>query len=303
MSSRFLLASICSLLSASGVLSNGLTIYNKCPGLKVYANNNAVPSRCLNGKVCTDYNNQAAVMMFASTGPWATTGCQTEVEVTGTGGTWWYDISRIKGFNVAAKMDYQGNNVDCTSPNCESKEAYKLCDVQQTDPEGALRNAKQGGTMSITFCPDGHTGVSKHCCASEEGQSSLNNTATTLVDTKIDSPWLTDIPFGKKIAGEATYYNDAGYGACGTEIDASSQKFVAIPHSYWTAANPNADPLCSKVCISVSYNGKEVTGIPVRDKCPSCDTDHIDLSEPVFAEFASTSVGVLKNIKYKFTHC
>ena len=56
-------------------------------------------------------------------------------------------------------------------------------------------------------------------------------------------------------AAEFTYYNDVGYGACGTQIDASSQLLAAVSHTQWTSANPNADPLCQK-CVRVDYNGK-----------------------------------------------
>ena len=33
----------------------------------------------------------------------------------------------------------------------------------------------------------------------------------------------------------------------------------------------------------MTYNGQTVT-VPVEDKCPGCDSTHVDLSEPVFVQ-------------------
>jgi expansin (peptidoglycan-binding protein) len=114
--------------------------------------------------------------------------------------------------------------------------------------------------------------------------------AVVVVPVVLDGTAYADIPFGQPIDGNATYYNDAGYGACGTQIDASSQLLVAVPAAYWTTANPNDDPLCQGVSVQVTYNGTTIT-VPVEDKCPTCDADHIDLSQPAFSELADTGLG------------
>jgi hypothetical protein len=110
------------------------------------------------------------------------------------------------------------------------------------------------------------------------------------------------IPFGQTQYGTATYYNNSGYGACGTYINPASEMLVAVSYAWWTSANPNNDPLCSGVSVQVTYNGKTIT-IPVKDQCPSCDAGHIDLSQAAFAQFASvdpnTTPGVL-NVSWKF---
>ncbi len=109
------------------------------------------------------------------------------------------------------------------------------------------------------------------------------------------------IPFGQVMTGKATYYDDAGYGACGTPINAATESLVAVSYQWWTTANPNNDPLCQNVWVQATYNGITVT-VPVKDKCPSCDSTHIDLSKPVFQRFASTDVGVLNGITWKFVN-
>ncbi|GII52598.1 hypothetical protein Pth03_09870 [Planotetraspora thailandica] len=110
------------------------------------------------------------------------------------------------------------------------------------------------------------------------------------------------IPIGQNMTGTATYYNDSGYGACGSSINAATQSLVAVSYQWWTTANPNNDPLCSGISVQVTYNGKTIT-VPVKDQCPSCDATHIDLSQAAFAQFASTdpatTPGVL-NVTWKF---
>lgn len=99
-----------------------------------------------------------------------------------------------------------------------------------------------------------------------------------------------DIPFDQPINGNATYYDNSGYGACGTWLDANTEMLVAVSASYWTTPNPNNDPLCTGVSVQVTYNGRTIT-VPVRDKCPSCGSGHIDLSKPAFAQLADPNLG------------
>ncbi|PRY41320.1 cysteine/serine endopeptidase inhibitor [Umezawaea tangerina] len=117
----------------------------------------------------------------------------------------------------------------------------------------------------------------------------LLTAAVALSASTVGTAWA-DIPFDRPVTGNATYYDAAGFGACGTQIDARTQLLVAVPASYWTTANPNNDPLCRGVSVRVTYNGRTVT-VPVADKCPSCDSGHIDLSQPAFSRLADTALG------------
>jgi len=107
------------------------------------------------------------------------------------------------------------------------------------------------------------------------------------------------IPIGHRMTGSMTYYNDKGFGACGTSINASTQLLVAVSYQWWTAANPNNDPLCHGIAVQVTYKGHTIT-VPVLDKCPSCDARHIDLSQPAFKRLAPLSLGVVTGITWKF---
>ncbi|MGI5506932.1 cysteine/serine endopeptidase inhibitor [Lentzea sp. CA-135723] len=93
------------------------------------------------------------------------------------------------------------------------------------------------------------------------------------------------------VSGTSSWYNDAGYGACGTKINAATELLVAAPAALWTTPNPNNDPLCRK-SIRVTHNGKTIT-VPIRDKCPSCGSNKIDLSRPAFAKLANPDVGII----------
>ncbi|HEY2062312.1 cysteine/serine endopeptidase inhibitor [Amycolatopsis sp. NBC_01480] len=93
-------------------------------------------------------------------------------------------------------------------------------------------------------------------------------------------------------SGSATYYTDAGYGACGTQINASTDMLVAAPAALWTTPNPNNDPLCAQ-SIRVTYNGTTIT-VPIKDKCPTCDPGKIDLSLPAFQQLADPNLGIIQ---------
>ena len=107
----------------------------------------------------------------------------------------------------------------------------------------------------------------------------------------LSAPAAASIPFGQTQVGVATYYNDAGYGACGTRINAATELLVAAPAALWTTPNPNNDPLCRK-SIRVTHNGRTIT-VPIKDKCPSCASNKIDLSQPAFSRLADTSLGII----------
>ncbi|WP_329130732.1 cysteine/serine endopeptidase inhibitor [Streptomyces sp. NBC_00670] len=106
------------------------------------------------------------------------------------------------------------------------------------------------------------------------------------------------VPLGKVHHGKATFYTDAGTGACGKPLDAATQRIVAVAQKWWTTANPNRDPLCHTK-VRVTYRGRSIT-VPVRDKCWGCAPNAIDLGAPAFAKLGNPAQGVLKGVKWKF---
>uniref|UniRef100_A0A7E4VYG1 DPBB_1 domain-containing protein n=1 Tax=Panagrellus redivivus TaxID=6233 RepID=A0A7E4VYG1_PANRE len=109
------------------------------------------------------------------------------------------------------------------------------------------------------------------------------------------------VPLNQPFTGHFTYYNDAGVGACGAQIDASSQQLVAASHEWFTSPNPNNDPIC-QYCLKVDYKGKSIT-VPVKDKCPSCARDHMDLSLPAFSALENPDVGNAYGATFTFVSC
>lgn len=107
------------------------------------------------------------------------------------------------------------------------------------------------------------------------------------------------VPIGESRTGRMTWYDDAGYGACGTQINAATEDLVAVSYAWWTSANPNQDDLCKGISVEVTYNGRTIT-VPVRDKCPACAAEHIDLSKSAFQKLANLDLGVVSGITWKF---
>ncbi|MEW2530339.1 cysteine/serine endopeptidase inhibitor [Streptomyces sp. NPDC047071] len=124
--------------------------------------------------------------------------------------------------------------------------------------------------------------------------------ATAVVGVALSTgPARADIPTGQPMSGKATYYGNKGYGACGTRLDPTAQDLAAVPAAWWTGPNPNNDPLCRDVEVRVTYRGRTIT-VPVRDKCPSCASTHIDLSEAAFRRLAPLEAGVINGLTWKF---
>ncbi|WP_198679487.1 cysteine/serine endopeptidase inhibitor [Thermomonospora amylolytica] len=130
------------------------------------------------------------------------------------------------------------------------------------------------------------------------GRALVTAAAAMAMPLAVQGTAHADIPFGQPINGNATYYNDAGYGACGTQINAATEMLAAVSAAYWTTPNPNNDPLCQGVWVEVSYNGRTIR-VPVKDKCPSCSNTHIDLSYPAFSRLADPALGNIP-VTWKF---
>uniref|UniRef100_A0AC34QL81 RlpA-like protein double-psi beta-barrel domain-containing protein n=1 Tax=Panagrolaimus sp. JU765 TaxID=591449 RepID=A0AC34QL81_9BILA len=76
---------------------------------------------------------------------------------------------------------------------------------------------------------------------------------------------------------------------------------VAASHGWFTSDNPNDYPICG-VCVQVEFNGNSIT-VPVKDKCPSCPKDHMDLSLPAFLALENPDVGNVYGATFTFVNC
>ena len=84
-------------------------------------------------------------------------------------------------------------------------------------------------------------------------------------------------------AGRLTFQDSdsPGVGACGTALGGSD---VAVSECLWTAANPNADPLCGRT-INMASNGVTIQGV-IRDKQPgSCAPGNAEVLPNTFVKF------------------
>ncbi|KAK8044005.1 RlpA-like double-psi beta-barrel-protein domain-containing protein-containing protein [Apiospora rasikravindrae] len=82
----------------------------------------------------------------------------------------------------------------------------------------------------------------------------------------------------RAFSGDMTYY-DAGLGACG-QTNNNNDAIVALPSHFFTASNPNQDPLCNRN-IRITYQGKSTTA-KIVDKCAGCSGNSIDVTPSVF---------------------
>ncbi|KAF8554685.1 hypothetical protein OG21DRAFT_1375938, partial [Imleria badia] len=87
-------------------------------------------------------------------------------------------------------------------------------------------------------------------------------------------------------SGRGTWFHD-GLGACGGE-NTDEDKIVALsPPMYGSGGHCN-----KRVKITNTANGKTAYGT-VRDKCPGCGADDLDMSIGLFEELGNLSTGVL----------
>ncbi|KAI0632424.1 riboflavin aldehyde-forming enzyme [Trametes polyzona] len=93
--------------------------------------------------------------------------------------------------------------------------------------------------------------------------------------------------------GRGTWFN-VGLGACG-KTNKDSDKIIAISSNIYS----NGAHCDQKVKITNTANGNTATAT-VRDECPSCGSNDIDMSPSLFEELGDLDTGVLK-VSWYFT--
>jgi hypothetical protein len=140
-----------------GPIGRGVTIINKCSGYTVYYNGNPVRAGCLGGNYCNDYNGNNPALYVARPGENGLIG-HTLVELNiPNNAAVWYDISKITGFNVGAKIEYTVNGaaahtIVCNDVNCA--DAYWLCDIAVQNKFNPVYTSPPNGGFRVTFCPN-----------------------------------------------------------------------------------------------------------------------------------------------------
>lgn len=116
--------------------------------------------------------------------------------------------------------------------------------------------------------------------------------ALSMAGGALSMPSGAPIDAGRDGQGKASYYTpNGGVGNCGGKGLKNSDLIVALPTSAY-----NGGKNCGKK-INVTYKGKTVQGT-VRDRCPGCPGNQIDLSKGYFEQFANTDVGILKPLTW-----
>ncbi|RKP10146.1 RlpA-like double-psi beta-barrel-protein domain-containing protein-containing protein [Thamnocephalis sphaerospora] len=100
--------------------------------------------------------------------------------------------------------------------------------------------------------------------------------------------------------GQGTYYYMNGIPtACG-EMHTDDELYAAVAYEWFTASNPNQDPICKKCALVRGPKGR--VKVVVNDKCPTCTRDSIDLTPAAFDRIANRGDGRIQ-ISWTFTAC
>ncbi|KAJ9098660.1 hypothetical protein QFC21_004308 [Naganishia friedmannii] len=81
--------------------------------------------------------------------------------------------------------------------------------------------------------------------------------------------------------------------ACGDKFGDHSEVepyYASISLDFWAGGNPNNDPICKGHFIEATY-GNEKVKFQVRDKCPGCNANHIDMAPNGFEKLFGVSGG------------
>ncbi|KAI9835563.1 MAG: hypothetical protein M1819_002014 [Sarea resinae] len=145
-------------------------------------------------------------------------------------------------------------------------------------------------TPTSTWVPSSTTPTSTTPTSTWSPTSSAYSTSSAAATTSASSgsgSGSTPCPPGSPCVGEITYFQ-AGTGACGNTVDGSSDSIIAMPFEMM-GSESNGNPFCGKG-VKISYGGKTIDAV-VQDKCPSCDGNHIDLSEAAFTQLLPEASG------------
>jgi len=100
---------------------------------------------------------------------------------------------------------------------------------------------------------------------------------------------------GTTYSGTATYYSFIGIGNCGDSIKTSSMNTVALNNTMYDSSNA-----CGS-CLEVTGKLGSVI-VTVKDICPSCPANNMDLSQLAFSGITNLSDGIT-NITWKSVDC
>lgn len=140
----------------------GLTIHNNCGSdFKVFRDQSPVPDRCLDGLYCSDFFNDNPAFHVRRAGDRWEQGVTLAELYLPTEGPYWWDISKVAGFNVGVEIKYSGTTLHtvtrCTEVNCE--DAFFLCDIAVQNIYYPVYRGEVGGFIDITFCPSGDNSI------------------------------------------------------------------------------------------------------------------------------------------------
>lgn len=85
---------------------------------------------------------------------------------------------------------------------------------------------------------------------------------------------------GNTCVGDVTHW-DGGLGACGWNVDTSSQMAIALPHGFM-GTQSNGNPFCGRSVTLVNPTSGTTVQATVGDKCMGCEGRSIDCTDALF---------------------
>nr|ADY02960.1 expansin [Heterodera glycines] len=212
--------------------------------------------------------------------------CSVKFTLTPASGT---SISAKWGFDAVSGASNQytlSNNADIAPGATNSNGGLN---IQGTNPNGPPATP----TLQLIEAKYYSNGVCGGSSSSSGGGSSSSSSSCMgcLASTGTSGP--IDSYIGKSISNSVfTFYGGGGRGACGLDSGvpkmsaAGSGKLFKSDGQWKDACRADKqymldDPICKDICIKIDYNGKSLT-VPINNKCPECDVNHVDLTIDAF---------------------
>ena len=139
------------------------------------------------------------------------------------------------------------------------------------------------------------TALAVAACSSDPGPAGGTPTGDGGTASGDGAPSGPSTPIGQDVTGIATYYDATGEGACSFDASPGDLDVAAMNASQYGDSS-----VCGE-CVAIDGPKGKVT-VRIVDKCPDCNTGHLDLSESAFAKIADVSAGRV-SITWRVVSC
>ncbi|RMZ75049.1 hypothetical protein DV737_g5491, partial [Chaetothyriales sp. CBS 132003] len=153
-------------------------------------------------------------------------------------------------------------------------------------------------TASTSSSTAEYTSVASTSSTTSASTSSTTSAAATASSSSSSSSSSgTCVGSSSDCVGDITHW-DGGLGACGWDVDTSSDMQIALPYELMGTLSNN-NPYCGQSLTIIGPSGNEVKAT-VGDKCMGCTGYDIDLTDILFTTVAPSGDGRVHDIQWYF---